>query len=409
MGKKLKSLAISLVILLVTLVLIFLVGEFWVRNFVLLNKTTGNCMQLDNIVKFKAIPNSECFSQTPEWQITNKHNSFGLRSPGTSLEKKAGTFRILFLGDSFVQGYGVDEEKSFVRSLEKKLNEKFQGGPKIEVINAGVPNYSPLLEYLYLKQEGLKFNPDLVMLEFDLTDFSNDYAYSREATYDERGTPIAVPATPSASLSSDPSPSATPSSTPATPEATPKMSEKKLLPFLPSNIKQFFHDNSVFYKWLSTQFKILLGQPLADPEKEGIENFYTIVKEDKQSDDKLWENPKKNLKLINNLLKEKNIPFIVSAHPHAILVSGDEWSTGRLLHGLERGKIYDARYFAQMATFLNEEGVPFINLLSYFREDKKAKYFPFDGHFNTHGHEVAAHGIYQELIKLDLIKTPNKN
>ncbi len=400
MVKKLKNLLISLTVLLTTLVLIFLAGEFWVRNFVLVNKTSGNCVQADPIVKFKAVPSSECRSQTPEWNIINKHNSFGLRNPETTLEKPANTFRILYLGDSFVQGYGVAEEKSFVRTLEKKLNEKYSGSPKIEVINAGVPNYSPLIEYLYLKNEGVKFSPDLVILEFDMTDFSNDLAYSREADYDERGEPIAVPATPSAS----PRPQEATSQAISTPASTPKMADKKLLPFLPSNIKQFFHDNSVFYKWLSTQFKILLGQPLADPEKEGIENFYTIVKEDKQYDDKLWGNPKKNLKLINEILKEENIPFIVSAHPHAILVSGTEWSTGRLLHGLERGKVYDARYFTQMDTFLKEEGISFINLLSYFRDDKKEKYFPFDGHFNNHGHEVAANGIYQELTKLDLIK-----
>src|SRR3990167_23406 len=141
----------GLLIFFITSIVIFLVAEFWVRNFVVVNKTTGNCMQLDPIVKFKAIPNSECFSQTPEWRITNKHNSHGLRGPAVTLEKPNDTYRILFLGDSFAQGYGVDEDKTFVRRLEKQLNDKYKQKPKIEIINAGVPNYSPLLEYLYLK------------------------------------------------------------------------------------------------------------------------------------------------------------------------------------------------------------------------------------------------------------------
>src|SRR3989338_2613375 len=161
-----KKLILGLVVSLITIITLLLAGEYWVRNFVLKTVATGNCSQLDPIVKFKGIPGSVCTSRTQEWNVTNKHNSFGLRSPETTLEKSKDTFRILFLGDSFVQGYGVNEEKSFPRLVEIKLNDQYKGQPKIEVINSGVPNYSPLIEYLYLKNDGLKFNPDLVILEF---------------------------------------------------------------------------------------------------------------------------------------------------------------------------------------------------------------------------------------------------
>ena len=185
------------------------------------------------------------------------------------------------------------------------------------------------------------------------------------------------------------------------------MDKSQLLPFLPKDIKKFFHDNSVLYKWISTQFKIMLGQPLADPELATVESYYTIVKEDTTHDELLWKAPKQNLSLINDFLKEKNTPFIVSAHPHAILVNGQEWGNGRLMHGLERGKTYSDRYFEEMSKFLASLNVPFINLLPNFRGDKeKNMYFPFDGHFNETGHQIAAQGIFDEIIKLGIIKQP---
>lgn len=393
-----RAFIVGVLISVLTMILLTLFGEFYVRNFVLVTKSSGNCTLLDPIVKFRGAPGSECSSRTPEWNVTNKHNSFGLRSPEISLDKKEGAYRILYLGDSFVQGYGVEEGKSFPRLVEKELNKKYQGKPNIEVINAGVPNYSPLLEYLYLKNYGLKFDPDLVILEFDLTDFSNDLAYALEATY-ENGVPVAVPATPSASNVDGSTPSAQEKS-----KETKVMSDSKLLPFVSSDLKKFFHDNSVLYKWVSTQLKIMLGQPLADPEAEGLQNFYTIVKDDTSHDSDLWKRPKQNLKLINDLLKSNEVPFVVSAHPHAILVDGKEWSNGRLLHGLERGRVYSDRYFTEMASFLSGEQIPFINLLPYLREsDMRNLYFPFDGHFNERGHKVAADGIINELNKQNIV------
>lgn len=403
MKKLLAGVAISLV----TIILLLFAGEFWVHNFVLVTRATGKCDQLDPIVKFKGIPNTTCTSRTPEWNVINKHNSYGLRSPETTIEKPPGTYRILFLGDSFTQGYGVNLEEAFPQLVEKELNGHFKNKFKVEVINSGVPNYSPLLEYLYLINEGYKFKPDLVILEFDLTDFSNDFVYGLEAVYNEQGVPTAVNATPSA-LPKESTPSATLVETSNVTSQT-LMSKSQLLPFLPLQIKTFLHDHSVLYKWMSTQLKLMLGQPIADPQPSTpTSNFYTIVNDDPQFDETLWKAPRQNLRLINDFLKEQGIPFIVSAHPHAILVNGQEWPNGRLMHGLERDKVYSDRYFSQLETFLKSENIPFINLLPHFRSTQvKNLYFPYDGHFTTNGHRVTADGITQELLKLSVLK-PNQ-
>jgi lysophospholipase L1-like esterase len=60
------------------------------------------------------------------------------------------------LGDSFAWGYGVEESERFSQLLEKSLD--------VEVINAGVSGYSTDQELLWYRNEGVKYETDLVIL-----------------------------------------------------------------------------------------------------------------------------------------------------------------------------------------------------------------------------------------------------
>ena len=54
---------------------------------------------------------------------------------------------------------------NLTRSIPKILEKLLEGGKSnIEVFNAGVFGYGTINEYLYLKNYGLKFSPDLVLL-----------------------------------------------------------------------------------------------------------------------------------------------------------------------------------------------------------------------------------------------------
>lgn len=101
-----------------------------------------------------------------EWQgIPVVVNGHGLRGPETTYEKPAGTFRILNLGDSVVMGWGVREEETYGRRLEQWLNEQGSNGVRYEVINAGVPGWNLENALAYLQAEGLKYEPDLLLLD----------------------------------------------------------------------------------------------------------------------------------------------------------------------------------------------------------------------------------------------------
>ncbi|MDD5670253.1 MAG: hypothetical protein PHN49_01300 [Candidatus Omnitrophica bacterium] len=83
--------------------------------------------------------------------------------------------RILFIGDSFTEGLGVEYKDTFVGLIGSELSE---GG--IEVLNAAVLSYSPAIYWRKIKylieDVGLKFNEVVVFIDLsDIDDEANVY------------------------------------------------------------------------------------------------------------------------------------------------------------------------------------------------------------------------------------------
>ncbi len=83
------------------------------------------------------------------------------------MNKPAGTYRILNLGDSVVFGWEVLQEETYGKQLEQMLNEQ-DDGLDYQVINAGVPGWNLKMERDFLVQEGLSYEPDMLLLDITL-------------------------------------------------------------------------------------------------------------------------------------------------------------------------------------------------------------------------------------------------
>ena len=82
------------------------------------------------------------------------------------------------MGDSNTQGL-VDDEYKTCSSLEAKLNNHYKSLPiNFEIINTGTSSYSTLIYYLLIRDYLTKYNPDMVILNIDMTDVPNDYFYN---------------------------------------------------------------------------------------------------------------------------------------------------------------------------------------------------------------------------------------
>jgi lysophospholipase L1-like esterase len=105
-------------------------------------------------------------------------NGKGLRGAELEYAKAPGVTRILYLGDSVTFGYRLPSDlQTFPYLVESILERKVEG--EIESINAGVGGYSPWQEYAYLIHEGIKYDPDLIVVSFVLNDVTAKFGLIR--------------------------------------------------------------------------------------------------------------------------------------------------------------------------------------------------------------------------------------
>lgn len=115
-------------------------------------------------------PNGRAFLMGAE--VTTNH--FGLREGERAKVKPPGTYRIVALGDSITMGWGVQQDMTYPAQLERMLNAQppkgFPQGLRYEVLNLGVGNYNTVQEVMRLRNLGLAFDPDLIMLGYFIND-----------------------------------------------------------------------------------------------------------------------------------------------------------------------------------------------------------------------------------------------
>ncbi|MDT8301558.1 MAG: tetratricopeptide repeat protein [Sedimentisphaerales bacterium] len=117
---------------------------------------------------------ANCRSDNPDFIETyERTNAHGQRDRERTLQKPDGVRRVLLLGDSVVEGYGLREYETISRQLEN-----LYGDGTTEVLNFGVSAYCTLAEVELLEVKGLRFDPDVVVLVFVENDFDN---FNREA------------------------------------------------------------------------------------------------------------------------------------------------------------------------------------------------------------------------------------
>ena len=107
-------------------------------------------------------PNAEAYLMGVDVSI----NSDGFRDDEYPVER-TDKYRILVLGDSLTFGWGVEHEETYVQLLEERLNAELR---PTEMINTGHGNYNTSQQVNLLRDKGLKYNPDKVVVFFFIND-----------------------------------------------------------------------------------------------------------------------------------------------------------------------------------------------------------------------------------------------
>jgi hypothetical protein len=113
-------------------------------------------------------PNTTFYHTSADGRWAFTTNSLGYRDTREwKDERSPGVGRILVLGDSHTQGFECRQDHTYAAILEKRLRAM---GQSTEVFNCGVSGFGTAEQLVFLEQEGLKYQPDAVVVGW----FAND-------------------------------------------------------------------------------------------------------------------------------------------------------------------------------------------------------------------------------------------
>lgn len=154
--------------LLVTLV----VAEVVVRFFVPVRNVGPSFSEYDPMYGKRLKANFRCERITPEFTMRFTTNSLGFRGPEPPETPRNG---ILFLGDSYTEGYGVSDGEEFAAIVRDTLKAVY-GPTAPPVLNLGMGNIGNGRWLKFIRREGVTFAPQFVVLQVTSNDFF-DNAY----------------------------------------------------------------------------------------------------------------------------------------------------------------------------------------------------------------------------------------
>jgi len=403
-NETMKIFFFKILTVLIVLVVFFGIGEICFRIF---RDEPNPLAQVTQKAKDSLFePNSSWHSVSSkkgEFEYSPTINKFGYRGKDFAMPKKKGTLRIFAVGDSFTFGVGAEDNQTIPYDLQEKL---LRSHYNIEVINAGVGNTSPITHYLNLKTIHLRYEPDLVVLLFDLTDLWEDWHSERNAVYDRNGEII---------------------------NFNPMFINGKRDWWITctyySAFCRYVHNRIVrsvrkmgtlgFKEYVRAVFQKKRAKAIIANLKAGVSDQVLTEydgllmmrgREREALIRRHWQRTEKYLLKIKALLAEKNIPLVIVMYPHGIYVDGGQWSEGRLTWGFEAGKRYtDYLPFKIMKEFTDQEGILFINTLDDFLKAPHQKYFyDWDGHMTPAGYAVVAQSIAGNRQFLSLLTSLKK-
>ena len=329
--------------------------------------------QKDDALDFKMTPNFTGKFVRQEFNINIFTNSNGLRDAEYGA-KKQNDFRILELGDSFTWGaYGTELNQTFAKILEKKLNEK-SNGLNYQVINAGVPGYGTDQELLYLKNDGYKFNPDIVMVNFFVGNDFLDNSRTHELTV-KKGYLV--------------------SNSP----------RQNALENMRNFLIMHFHSYRLIEKGTISLFNNFIQKYVKGKVQYDEYESKLFLKPASSEMNGEFSKTKIILDEMNSYLKSKNIKFVIVIIPLSYQVDENQKETF-IKNNLDK-KDFDMqqpqKIIIEWARKNNVEVIDLLPDLSKLNNNGDL-YWKLNAHFNAKGNEAAGNIIYNNLVSRNITK-----
>jgi hypothetical protein len=263
---------------------------------------------------------------------------------------------VVVLGDSIAFGLGVSDGETFADRLDERNN-------GIEAANLAVQGYGPGQELLVLLGEGLRQDPDVVVLAFCL---DNDFADAvlPVSLYDGR-TPK-----PRFRLEGD----------------RLVLDRSRLRRTVPQRVAQWLTDYSYLFNRLSA-----LGPQV---EAAGGPHWTTLKHEALRDDERAVRLCLAIVRRMDTVCRERGIAFVVAAFPHLYTYRSMGWVHERFLESLRA------------------DGIAVLDMSERFKARGQrfwAVALDLGGHLSPHGHAIAAEELEAAITVLSGRSTAASN
>lgn len=291
-------------------------------------------------------------------------NSLGLRDREYGPKTKS---RILFVGDSFTFGVGVDISQTYVRLVEKDLG----GESTLECINAGRIAAGPQVYLHYARKYAAALDPDTIVLSlFPENDFDDTRNFHAELTRfrDVNGEPY---------VGDQP------------------LARERTVP------TTALYRHSALYRFLKLRFSRLSIN-------QGVNPFVGTWLEVYLKDEPKWVGEAKTelfecVSEIANVARQRKARFAL------VLIPSDyDLYPARLTRLIRKwGRAPDAydldKPYQWLTDYAAKRDIPLLDLRAPMRAGGKTCHFQHDRHFNATGYRIAASAIAKFLTEQHLV------
>ena len=298
-------------------------------------------------------------------------NALGFRDVEHDLENSNGNYRILLMGDSFMEALQVEFEESFPHLLEAELNKLLPC--RVEVINAAVSGWGTDDAVTYLSRKGMGFHPNLVLFA---TTLHNDISDNLEGRYHVREGEALRPK---------------------------PVTEASLLRHLTLEARSYLVSHSHLYQLLYQSWKSLGVAKAGTRLTEHVVELMR-VEPGARVKDGLW--------ITKQLFEEANRLSLqggarMAVFPIPLVYQVDDRAYAELLatYHLSAAQFDPNRPRTMLFQILEEEHIPGVDILPEFLRHIRESggeplYIRGDGHWNRSGHLAAASAVSRQVADI---------
>lgn len=368
----------NIALLIGTIVTVLASSEAGVRLFLgkysaLWNKEIYPFMEVDQELGYMPKPFQDLAKyQLPKWfRDGYRTNSDGLFDYEHA-EKKGP--RVLGLGDSFFQGYGVPHRESVLTLLE--------AASKTEVVKAGVLGFGTLQELGLLRRLYPKYSPDVVLLGFCVwNDVQDNMRWTYQSRFRQAGRPIVtVEGVVGGGFEF---------------QAKRMLKRSALFCLLLDRLKYW-----PATRWLL--FSLKLVEEIVPEEVQSYATQYSPSWKDG------WNITFKALQELSLFTAERGAKLVVVIIPTVTEVHFDSWQRVSDYYFLDRARYEPDKPVEVLSQFLHRNNIVFLDLLPIFRRNGRQTFLydsPSPGaHWNEAGNRLAAESIRVFLSERKLIE-----